>query len=35
MPILCAVGVKGAREQIRDYLTMEGFKEPEEFFFLS
>ena len=35
MPVLCAVGIKGAREQIRDYLTAEGFKEPEEFFFLS
>ncbi len=34
-PILCAVGVKGAREQIRDYLLLEGFKEPEEFIFLS
>ncbi len=33
-PILCAVGVKGAREQIRDYLRLEGFKEPEEFMFL-
>ncbi len=34
-PILCAVGVKGAREQIRDYLLLEGFREPEEFIFLS
>jgi len=35
MSILCAVGIKGARQQIRDYLTAEGFREPEEFFFLS
>ncbi len=35
MPILCAVGVKGAREQIRDYLTADGFSEPDEFVFLS
>lgn len=35
MPVLCAVGIKGAREQIRDYLTAEGYKEPEEFFFLA
>jgi glycosyltransferase involved in cell wall biosynthesis len=35
LPIVCAVGVKGAREQIRDYLAAEGFKEPEEFFFLA
>jgi len=35
MTILCAVGIKGAREQIRDYLTAEGFKEPDEFFFLA
>ncbi len=34
-PILCAVGVKGAREQIRDYLRLEGMREPEEFMFLS
>ncbi len=34
-PILCAVGVKGAREQIRDYLRLEGFREPEEFMFLA
>ena len=35
MPVLCAVGVKGARAQIRDYLTADGFREPEEFLFLS
>lgn len=35
MPILCAVGIKGARAQIRDYLLADGYKEPEEFFFLS
>lgn len=35
MPVLCAVGIKGAREQIRDYMTAEGYKEPEEFFFLA
>ncbi len=35
MPILCAVGVKGARRQIRDYLLADGFNEPDEFFFLS
>ena len=35
MPILCAVGVKGARYIIREYLTAEGFSEPEEFFFLA
>lgn len=34
MPILCAVGVKGARAQIREYLLADGFQEPEEFFFL-
>jgi glycosyltransferase involved in cell wall biosynthesis len=35
VPVLCAVGIKGAREQIRDYLTLEGFSEPDEFMFLS
>jgi glycosyltransferase involved in cell wall biosynthesis len=35
VPVLCAVGIKGAREQIRDYMTLEGFSEPEEFLFLS
>lgn len=35
MPIVCAVGIKGARQQIRDYLLAEGFREPEEFFFLA
>jgi len=35
MPILCAVGVKGARAQIRDYLLADGFREPDEFFFLA
>lgn len=35
VPVLCAVGIKGAREQIRDYLRLEGFREPEEFMFLS
>jgi glycosyltransferase involved in cell wall biosynthesis len=35
MPILCAVGVKGARQQIRDYLSADGFNEPGEFMFLS
>ena len=34
LPILCAVGVKGARAQIRDYLIADGYKEPDEFFFL-
>ncbi len=35
MPVLCAVGIKGARYIIREYLTAEGFSEPEEYFFLS
>jgi glycosyltransferase involved in cell wall biosynthesis len=35
LPILCAVGIKGARDQIRDYLLADGYREPEEFFFLS
>ena len=35
VPILCAVGIKGAREQIRDYLLADGFKEPGEFMFLA
>jgi Glycosyl transferase family 2 len=35
VPVLCAVGIKGAREQIRDYLRLEGLREPEEFLFLS
>ncbi|HLB25505.1 MAG TPA: glycosyltransferase [Nitrospirota bacterium] len=35
LPVVCAVGIKGAREQIRDYLLAEGFAEPEEFMFLA
>lgn len=35
MPLLCAVGVKTARPQIREYLLADGFREPEDFFFLS
>jgi len=35
IPILGVVGIKGAREQIRDYLLPEGFREPDDFFFLS
>jgi len=35
VPVLCAVGLKGAREQIRDYLRLDGYREPEEFMFLS
>jgi len=35
IPILCAVGIKGAREQIRDYLAADGYEEPVEFMFLS
>jgi glycosyltransferase involved in cell wall biosynthesis len=35
MPIVCAVGVKGARAQIRDYLLLDGYAEPEEFLFVS
>jgi len=35
MPVVCAVGVKSARPQIRGYLLAEGYREPEEFMFLS
>lgn len=35
LPILGAVGVKGARQQIRDYLAADGYDEPGEFMFLS
>jgi len=35
LPVLGAVGIKGVREQIRDYLLPEGFREPEDFFFLA
>jgi hypothetical protein len=35
LPILGIVGIKGARGQIRDYLVPEGFREPEDFFFLA
>ena len=35
MPVVAAVGIKGARQQIRDYLSADGYKEPDEFMFLS
>lgn len=35
MPIICAVGKKSAREEIRDYLGMDGYEEPGEFMFVT